>query len=197
MRRTGHLFTGCLLLAGLLLVSACAISPQRVSLALTPAVPDLVFGNNSPVQIVVMDERTEASFGSRGGVYPDTSLILPAHDLIPTVAAPLSRALRQLGFVVVEDEPTGAQLRVSIENIQYQPNPGPLVTRVRVSATLRAEIRTEEVSESRRYHSRVSHRVPVTPSAQTNQRFLNQVLERSLTRLLQDQTLLTLLVREN
>ncbi len=195
MRRTRYFFTRHLLLAGtLLLATACALSPQRVALAPAPDVPNLVFGGNSPIQIEVIDERADAAFGSRGGVYPDTSLILPAHDLTPAITRSLASALRQLGFVVIEDNSAQAQLRVFIEDIQYQPNPGPLVTRVRASATLRGEVTSNDLSESRRYHSRVSHRVPLTPSARTNERFLNQVLERSLSRLLQDQALLTLLI---
>ena len=78
------LFTGAALALSL---TGCALSPQQIEVKPTAEVQPANRGNNQPVQVIAVDSRDSKAFGSRGGVYKDTSLVQPANDLRPAIAA--------------------------------------------------------------------------------------------------------------
>ena len=77
------LFTGAALALSL---TGCALGPQQIEVKPTAEVQPANRGNNQPVQVIAVDSRDSKAFGSRGGVYKDTSLVQPANDLRPAIA---------------------------------------------------------------------------------------------------------------
>ena len=89
------LFTGAALALSL---TGCALRPQQIEVKPTAEVQPANRGNNQPVQVIAVDSRDRKEFGSRGGVYKDTSLVQPANDLRPAIAETVRQGLQTLGY---------------------------------------------------------------------------------------------------
>src|SRR5699024_4786598 len=80
-------------------LSACALSPQRVTL--TPSVNHVEqnsIGHNQPLRVVGKDWRDNTVIGSRGGIYADTSLIRASNDVADLIADKVRHNLQSRGF---------------------------------------------------------------------------------------------------
>ena len=52
--------------------------------------------------VVVQDTRQSKIIGTRGGIYPDSSALTLTEQSFPAIRLQVEQALRQLGFVVVD-----------------------------------------------------------------------------------------------
>lgn len=174
-----------------LFISGCGLSPQLVDITPTPTVEYSAYGANTPVTVLVRDERPEDHLGSRGGTYPDTSLLLVNNDLPKEVYEAVTKGLHQQGFNVLNPSKQPRQLTVFVDELLYTPAEGTVVNGVTVQAVIRAEIRQgDELVYSNRYRSETEHKMPVTPSTSKNKAYINAELTRTLERLLNDKGLL-------
>ena len=176
-----------------LLLSACGLSPQKINIEPSVDVADTNIGRNTPIQVSVVDLRDSRAFGSRGGVYPETSLIRPANDIEEEVRKTVARGLQSKGFNAYNPGEDAVTLEVRIEEFSYVPEEGSVVKKVEVAANLVAVAERGDTTHTGRYQSKVTHQQPMTPSARRNANILNDVLNRSLNRLLADEQLLAFL----
>ncbi len=175
----------------MVLLHGCGLSPQRVDITPSPQVEYSAYGANTPVSVIVRDERPNDELGSRGGTYPDTSLLLINNDLPKAVYEATTKGLHQQGFNVLNPDGHQRQLTVFIDELLYTPAEGTVVNGVTMQAFLRAEIRQQgDLIYSNRYRSKTEHSMPITPSTSKNADFINNELTRTLERLLKDQQLL-------
>ena len=181
-------------MASLALLAGCALSPQEIEMRPDPAVPAANVGHNAPVRVDVVDERADPAFGTRGGVYKDTALIHPANDVNAAIREIVRNGLQKQGFNAYNPprgEATG--LTVHIETLSYVPESGSVVNQVTTRAVLRAVAKRPEATHRATFRSKVTHDTPFTPDARRNEAMMNDVLERSLQRLLSDPQLLAFL----
>lgn len=167
-------------------LSGCALSPQRIEVNPTANVQAANRGNNQPVQVIAVDSRDRKEFGSRGGVYKDTSLVLPANDLRPAIAETVRKGLQTLGYNAFNPGADATTLEVRLEKLEYIPEEGSVVNEVTLNLELVAEARRDETTHVGTYKSSVQHDLPFTPSAARNQEMINQILSRSIERMLND-----------
>ena len=197
MLRTFSSLTSCLALA--LLLVGCGLSPQKITIEPRAEIDDdhANVGRNVAVQVSARDTRDSEAFGTRGGVYPETSLIRPANEITEPLRKMVARGLQSQGFNAYNPGEDATRLEVQIEEFSYVPEEGSVVKKVEVAATLVAVAKRDNVTHTGRYQSKVVHQQPVTPSARRNADMLNDVLNRSLGRLLADQKLLAFLAGED
>lgn len=174
-----------------LLISGCALSPQLISIKPTPDIEYSALGANTPVTVLVKDERPEDHLGSRGGTYPETSLLLISNDFPKEVYEAVTRGLHQQGFNVLNPKHNQRNLTVFVDKLFYTPAEGTVVNGVKVETLLRAEVHQDnELIYSNRYRSETDYKMPITPSASKNAAFINDELTRTLERLINDELLL-------
>lgn len=182
------------LLSLLAATGGCALSPQTVTLQPTPTVEPRNIGRNVSVQVSGADQREQEAFGSRGGVYGETSLIRPENDVSAALAEPVRRGLQSLGFNALNPAPDGARLDVQLRELSYAPEPGSVVNRVEIKAHVVARALDREGNEYEgHYRAGNFYEQPFTPTVSQNAERLNEALTRALEKLLQDPRLLAFL----
>lgn len=176
-------------------VAGCALSPQLIDIAPQPTVTDENIGHNIAVSVSSSDHRSRPEFGSRGGVYGDTSLIRASNDLTDSIALAARQALQQQGFNAYNPGADANQLDVRVVTFRYTPEDGAIVNRVDVEAELHAVVSNARGDQFRGvYRAGNSYEQPITPSAKRNAMMLNEVLSRALSSLLADSKLQQFLV---
>lgn len=175
-------------------LSACALSPQMIDIVPKPETVTRNAGNNEPVSITTTDQRNSPAFGTRGGVYGDTSLIRPANDMPGAITLAVRQGLQQQGFNAYNPGAGSSELEVRVVEFSYVPEEGSVVNRVEVKTELHALARNNRGDEFRGvYRAGNTYEQPLTPSAKRNQMMLNEVLDRALRQLLADDKLLDFL----
>ncbi|WP_223428179.1 YajG family lipoprotein [Alcanivorax limicola] len=179
------------------LLSACGLSPQVINIQPEPEVSRSSLGGNASVSVTARDAREGDAFGSRGGIYQETSLIRPANDVPKALYEAVTQGLHQQGFNALNPSADATTLEVRLTELSYVPADTSVVNRIEVSARIEAIGRRESpdgsVEHTGRYQSSVTHDMPITPSARRNEVMINDVLERTLVRLLSDPKLLSFL----
>lgn len=179
------------------LLSACGLSPQVVNLQPEPEIASANIGRNHSVNVTARDAREQDAFGSRGGVYAETSLIRPGNDVPKAIYEAVTKGLHVQGFNAFNPGSDATQLEVRLVELNYVPADTSVVNRIEVSARIEAVASRPNIEHIGRYQSSVTHDMPITPSARRNEAMLNDVLERTLTRLLTDPKLLAFLAGED
>lgn len=178
-----------------LLMSACALSPQTVNIHPKVDLKDrVVSGNDRLVSLTVSDGRSSRVVGTRGGIYAETSEISTNADISPAIRAELVSGLRKLGFQVVDSGQTAAaSLTVVIDTIDYTASGAPLTDSVETSATVRAQAQQGNREFSGRYRGTRTTEVLKAPGVEENEAMINAAISRVLERLLTDPKLLAFL----
>ncbi|PKM22562.1 MAG: hypothetical protein CVV10_03735 [Gammaproteobacteria bacterium HGW-Gammaproteobacteria-14] len=176
------------------LLSGCALSPQMINITPTPEVTARNVGNNVAVAVTGTDQRSRPEFGTRGGVYGETSLIRAANNLTDTVADSVRKGLQQQGFNAYNPGTDATALEVRVVEFSYVPESGSVVNKVEVRTELHSLARNAKGDEFRGvYRAGNTYEQPLTPTAKRNQMMLNEVVSRALGQLLADDKLLNFL----
>lgn len=191
---------GSILLAGmLLLLQSCALSPQTVTL--TPLVDAAVpaVGRGRSMALTVNDARASEAFGSRGGLYGDTALIMSGEDVARSLRRALAERLTAAGFRILPAGGTAPHtLSVDIRRLDYRLETpsglaGGVVHDARTEVVLDAVLAHPGGRHGARYQASSVRRVFGYPSEADNAALLNEVVAQALRQLLQDSQLQALL----
>lgn len=166
--------------------AGCALSPQSIDVQPVANVKTTNIGQNRSVQVLAVDSRDQLAFGTRGGVYKETSLVQPANDVKTAIENAVRQGLQEQGFNAFNPDADATRLEVRLEQLDYVPEQGSVVNAVTVSLTLKGEASRPDVSYTGTYKSSVEHDVPMTPSANRNQQMINEILSGAITRMLED-----------
>jgi uncharacterized lipoprotein len=82
-----------------LIITACALSPQTVTIYPILKLPSRDIGRGRTIALEVIDARPSQSFGVRGGIYRETSLINPSGEIKIPVRNALATTLHNYRFV--------------------------------------------------------------------------------------------------
>lgn len=172
----------------LLLLNACALSPQTV--VIDPELSVVTQGTGEKdirLSLEVVDPRTTDVIGQRGGVYKTTSDIRTDPGMTTTLRKKLATAFGNLGYqVVTPDEAARARLLVEIAELTYVAHQEELIDTIET----RVVIRTTCWKGSGQYGStyRVTHKKEVikAPSEEKNEELVNNVIARALDKMLSD-----------
>lgn len=178
------------LLITLLALSGCGLSPQLIQIhpELARAAENL--GQNTAVNLSVVDQRSNAAFGTRGGLYKDTALIRPAEDFTTIIASALKQALQERGYNAYNPGDDAMALDIRVARLDYVPEAGSVVNKVEVNAEIQAI--AQNASGDRytgTYKTGNTYEQPLTPSASRNEQMINEVLQRALDKVLADTAL--------
>ncbi|MGH6636545.1 MAG: YajG family lipoprotein [Gammaproteobacteria bacterium] len=179
------------MLLGIALIPACALSPQEIDVLPVIDVDENQIGRGQRVFLRVADSRKDLSFGARGGVYPETSFIKPRGDLNVAVRNAVSGVLRRYGFhLAAKAEGAAVKFTVDIETIRYLPSGNPVVRYVDTESSFNALCSNGANRFESRYQARLGKDVLTPPSAEENESLINAVLSKGLQAMMSDQGLL-------
>lgn len=178
------------------LVTACALTPQSVTLRPKVEVAATSLGQGRTVGVTVVDERPRSIVGYRG-VGTMGATITTAGDPPSAVQAALADGLRRHGFnPVMGQVPEGRELRVEIRGLDYTLSQAVFGRTLRTESTLKGVC---VIGSTRPYEGtyRGEHEqsIHIVPSESANEEYLNLVLSRAIQRLLQDTQLIQCLAR--
>lgn len=166
--------------------AGCALSPQVIDVKPVADVEATNIGRNQPVQVLAVDSRDQDAFGTRGGVYKDTALVRPANDVKDAIEDAVRKGLQTQGFNAFNPGDDATRLEVRLEQLDYVPEEGSVINQVTLTLTLLAEASRGDVIHTGTYKSSVKHDLPLTPSADRNQKMVNDILSGAINRLLKD-----------
>ncbi|MGH8657184.1 MAG: YajG family lipoprotein [Gammaproteobacteria bacterium] len=180
------------MLLGITLISACALSPQEIDVLPVIDVGENRIARGQRVFVQVADSRKDPSFGTRGGVYPETSFIKPRGDLALAVHNAVLGVLRRYGFdlAAAQADRAAVTFRVDIEKIRYLSSGDPVVRHVDTESSLNARCNSGANRFESRYEARLGRDVLKPPSAKENESLINAVLSKGLQAMMSDQGLL-------
>lgn len=177
-----------------LLVSACALSPQTITVAPLLAVAPENIGQGQTVNVVVQDNRKDGTIGSRGGVYNQSSTIRSSNDVADAIRAQVESGLAAQGYVLTGTE-AGNLLRVGIDQLSYVVPEGAVATSADITVVLRVSAQRDGKQFETTYRSAVNHRFPVSPTATQNEKWINEALTETLARFFADTKMRTFMTR--
>ncbi len=177
------------LLVGVFLASACAYSPQRINVQPEVSVTGEAYGNGRPIIVSAADQRQNRVLGSVGGVYGSSATITIANDLESALTRAANGLLASKGFVVNSPDPSAVQLTIVVENISYEPQETQVGNSVKLKAVLRAEATRGGETFSGRYETETERKSVTKPDAKVNEKWFNELLTNTITRMFDDQKL--------
>ncbi|MFT5578510.1 MAG: putative lipoprotein [Paraglaciecola psychrophila] len=170
----------------LLVTVACAYSPQQLTLRPTINSSLERYGNSRSLTIEVVDQRSDKTLGTRGGVYEQTSIITLANSLEQTIAQAATAQFASQGFVLNSLDGQPITVKIIIDKLSYDVPADSLVKKVLLAASLRVEASTAAATYQGQYQSESEHPTVVTPTMKKNEKIVNQLLSATLLRLFED-----------
>jgi uncharacterized lipoprotein YajG len=178
------------LLVFVLLAAGCAFNPQTANLQPNVSVESSDIGANSTVFVNVLDERGSKSLGRRGTAYGAAAEITSAEELSVVVSREIKKGLEQKGFTVVDRESAQSTLTVEIRTLEYSTSQGFWTGGVHISGAFKGRAKNMSSEMEKMYRYSKEERVVVVPTAQTNEKWINQALSETLKELINDHELL-------
>ncbi|MGK0441533.1 MAG: putative lipoprotein [Pseudohongiellaceae bacterium] len=169
-----------------LLVFGCAYSPQQIIITPSISATDEVYGQNRIINVLFEDQRSNKVIGSRGGAYPDTSIITPSNDINAAMIKATKQGLRQQGFVIDEQQTPAATMKIILNTLSYEQDEESITSKVNLTTVLLLEVVVADKTYRGRYKSASSHQLVVNPSAEKNELLINTALSETLQRSLSD-----------
>lgn len=175
-----------LILPMTLLLTACSsLAPQQ--LTLTPAISINKPLPKTPALVLVEDKRSSPIIGYRVDRFENRAAIT-FDDTKPVIQTALNNALQRAGVTALG--PGGYTLTASLDELTYTAAIKGLNQQVKLSTSLRLKIELDGKQYSGRYSSNLDKKIVSTPSPEDNQQLVNQLLEQTLNRAMNDPKLL-------
>jgi len=185
------LLTFCALFAG------CAFNPQTANIAPTVAVMASSEGRGVTVGVRVVDERPSKSLGRRGTAYGAAAEITAAQDIATIVQKEIIEGLKKKGFSALDySDSANPKLSVEVRLLEYSTSQGFWTSGVNIKAALKAIAVKSGKTYEKMYRTDKEERVVVVPTAETNEKWINDALTEVLRQLLDDHGLIAFLAEE-
>lgn len=172
------------------LFSACALSPQQVTINPTVDTAVTRFGSGQLVQVTVEDLRESKVIGSRGGIYKETSVITIANDITAAIAKAVEATLAMQGFnIAADDQQASAHVNVVIKELSYTVPKQTIGKKLSLNAALMLKASSQGETYKKGYESTRNWQGAVSPSEANNERMINGLLSDILLRMFSDEKL--------
>lgn len=185
----------CTTLLFVTLMTACAQSPQRINVQPTLSVSGDAVGNGRAILVSGSDQRQSKVLGSLGGVYGNSATVTVGNNIEQALAGAANAMLAAQGYVVNSPDPSALQLTIVVESLTYQPQEQAVGNDIRLAAVLRADVTKQGETFSGRYQSNAERRSVTRPDQKDNERYVNELLSDTLTRMFSDNRLRDFLLK--
>ncbi len=182
------------ILISMLLMVACAISPQQLTVTPVLAMDGEAYGNSRPVNLAVEDRRASKDIGSLGGVYADTSNITIGNDVNQAVLAAAKGKMAALGFNVNSGEVNVTTMTIVLKEINYKPLNTSMGNKIEAEVVMLAELNSQGEGFTGRYKSKTTRQYVSAPDAEDNSKMLTELISETMDRMFVDPNLKAFLI---
>lgn len=176
-----------LVLLGLVFLAGCAFNPQQAKLSPSVSVLPSSEGHNVKVALKVVDERPSKAIGRRGAGFAPAAEITAAEDISVVIQRSLMDGLRKKGFNPVDStEGNGAHLTIEVRLLEYSTSQGFWTGGVHIKGALKAIAVRGANNYERMYRTEKEERVVIVPTAEVNERWINDALTNVLNQVFDD-----------
>ena len=171
------------------LLSGCVFNSQKVNLL--PTVSSLASsdGDGITVAVTVQDERPDQSIGKRG-VGGAGAVIEAAQSPELVVRSAVIDGLKKKGFTIVEKGNANADLSIEVRFLQYSLSQGFWSGGINIKVAFKALASKGSQKYEHLYRVDKEHRVQFAPTAETNEKWINEALSVAINELLDDRGLI-------
>lgn len=181
----------------ILVASGCAFNPQKANLTPNVSVTNSQIGGKTPVYIQVIDERADKALGRRGTAYGAAAEITAQQDLAQVVKNEIAKGLTSQGFVISDQASAKSKLVIEIRALEYSTSQGFWTGGVHIKGALKGRAQQNTQTFEKMYRYEKEERVVVVPTAETNERWINDALSETLSQLIKDSELLSFLAEKS
>lgn len=169
----------------LIWVSACAYSPQQITLQPRIETGGESYGNGRSVAVSSVDERANPILGTRGGLYKETSVISIANDMNEAIVRATQAKLATQGFNVNSSQ-SDANLTVVVEALSYDIPDQKVIKKVDLRCVIRIDVEAGNEHYTGRFRTSSEQQTVVSPGMERNEQMVNQLLSDTLARAFSD-----------
>lgn len=191
MKKSVYLF----LFLGIVLINGCAYISQQVKIMPDLYVPESNIGQGKMVALSIIDERPDKTIGHRGSGFGKAAAINTVQDIRTTIQDEIVKGLQRKGFTLVSSD-SERILKVEIRLIEYSTSIGFWTGGVHTKAALKAIASNNNKSYENLYRINNDRRVVIVPSANENERLINEVVTQVLEELFRDEKLFSFLASD-
>jgi uncharacterized lipoprotein len=192
MRHWGTMFFAL----AMLLVSGCAFQQQAIRIQPQLEVAESTVGAGRNVRVNVVDERPKSTLGTRGAQGVGSELTIEG-DLVATIKGAVEEGLRRHGFVPVQADAGGRELRVEIRNVDYGINVGFWAGTLKVDCSLKGICQRGSLRPYEQLHrNEFKESVQVVQGQEANNRYVSSAVSGALNALLNDRELMQCLATD-
>lgn len=180
-----------LILCGVLLLSACSTSPQKLNV-----LPDLSFGNiqgaKVAVELIISDKREDTKIlGYRNAKRQGP--ITFSQPLSKTLGESIQKALQQQGVEMKKGPEPLSKLEVQVLDLFYRSPDETWVSKIEMGATILVSVTRGNSNIKKRFSANRHQDVATAPSAEFNQEFMNAMLSELLNKAMNDREIASFL----
>jgi uncharacterized lipoprotein YajG len=176
-------------------LGACAFTPQTAVIKPDIDLAETDEGHNATVTVKVVDERPDDALGHRGAAFKGAK-ITASQDIEDLFRKEIMQGLAKKGFKPTNcGKDSKPNLKVEIRLLEYSTSMGFFTGGIHTKVTLKAVADVNGQTYENLYRVENEKRVMFVPTASANEKYLNQVVSDILTKLFQDQELITTLAK--
>lgn len=177
-----------MLLLAVLTLSSCAFSPQTIAIKPDVKVSTMPIGRGRPVAVSTRDLRSDASMGTRGGLYNSADLTTDGR-MTQSITEEAVRVLQGWDFAAVPQALANrnmASMYIEIVDIDYQRPASSVAGNVVVKCRVAVKVLMGNATYEGDYSSKRSEQVAVQATAGQNVRLVNDTLSQALEQIFRD-----------
>jgi uncharacterized lipoprotein YajG len=173
-----------------LLLTGCAITPQKATLRPEPKITRADVGRGVSVAVRVVDERPTRALGFRGtGAVTGTDIVTD-QDVAEVVHKAVEEGLKDYGFRLIPySSEAPRSLRIDVRFLEYRTTHSFVTIILNGSAAIRVAATNKGKTYENFYRVHNEKHYLIVPFAEENERVINQALSDVLQRLFDDKTL--------
>jgi len=170
-------------------LSACAFSPQQLTITPRPEFNAERYGMGKPVVVLAEDLRVNKVLGSRGGAYAETSVVTIGNDFSQALIKAAEDALAIQGFDVLGQKEPVAQFKVIVDELSFDIPAQTMVSVINLKALMRVEVKAGGETYEATYKTQSDQKILGYPSLEKNQEIVNGLISDTMSRIFEDQKL--------
>lgn len=171
------------------LLTACAFSPQQLTINPKPEFNAERYGMGKPVIVLAEDLRGNPVLGSRGGAYAETSVVTIGNDFPQALVKATEDALAIQGFNVLGQSEPVAQFKVIVDELSFDIPAQTMVSVIKLKAVMRVEVQAGTETYQASYKTQSDQKILGYPSLEKNQEIVNGLVSQTMSRIFEDQKL--------
>ncbi|EAR08019.1 YajG family lipoprotein [Reinekea blandensis] len=166
-------------------VGCAQLSPQQVRFSPSLETDQLITGNGT-ASLIVEDKRADKVIGHRGGVYEDTSVIVPERPLTAVIEEMALQVMAQAGVEISTAFPD-YDVAIQLDKLSYMTeNRNASIKRTTAAAAISIRVRRDNTTFENGYSTTQYIETVGYPSEEKNEELLNNVFESVLQRMFSD-----------